>query len=115
MIHTFLRLHCILILTLCFSSGYAADMKPSDKNIGKGFIPQSGFVPDSATAIKVAVAILIPIYGAETICSEYPFIAVLANGVWTVSGSIPAGQVGGAAEVRISKATGQILRVVHFK
>ena len=33
----------------------------------KGYVPPSGFVPDSATAVRIAVAVWIPIYGAAHI------------------------------------------------
>src|SRR5437867_11730359 len=56
---------------------------------GKGYVPPQGFVPDSATAVRIAVAVWIPIYGAQQISSEKPFVAKLQNGVWTVTGSLP--------------------------
>src|SRR4051812_16090351 len=54
----------------------------------KGYLPLQGFVPDSATAVRIAVAVWIPIYGAQQISSEKPFVAKLQNGVWTVTGSL---------------------------
>lgn len=109
----------VLLLPALFLNaniGHAAnDMKPSDANIGKGFVPKDGFIPDEATAIKVALAVLAPIYGEKIISSEHPFSATLAKDVWTVIGTVPKGHVGGAAEIRISKSSGKIIRVVHFK
>jgi hypothetical protein len=111
--------HVLALLFMLFSivgSCHAVnDMKPSAASIGRGYIPKAGFVPDEATAIKIALAVLTPIYGEEVLASERPFKATLRRDVWTVSGSIPTGHVGGAAEVRLSKTTGAILRVVHFK
>src|SRR4051794_21303627 len=53
------------------------------------FVPKDGFVPNAATAIRIAEAIWIPIYDEEQIQSERPFEANLSNGVWTVTGSLP--------------------------
>jgi hypothetical protein len=78
-----------------------------------GFQPKDGFVPDAQTAIKIAVAVWEPIYGAEKIAGEKPYRARLANGIWTVEGSLPARQVGGAAIAEIAKDDGRILRVIH--
>ena len=78
-------------------------------------VPKDGFVPDEGTAIKIAEAVLLPIYGAEQISKEKPFVAKLKNGVWLVSGTLPRDWLGGVAMVEISKADGKILRVTHGK
>jgi NTF2 fold immunity protein len=78
------------------------------------YIPPNGFVPDSATAIRIAVAVWTPIYGARQIAAERPFVVKLEDSVWTVSGSLPAGQnVGGVAFARIAKRDGRILQISH--
>jgi hypothetical protein len=83
--------------------------------------PKLGFVPNSETAIKVAEAVLIPVYGEKQIVSERPFKATLNGNVWTVSGTLHCGAAietdceGGTAEVKISKSTGEILHMMHYK
>ena len=77
------------------------------------FKPKDGYVPDAKTAIKIAVAVWEPIYGEDKIAGEKPYRAHLANGVWTVEGSLPAGSVGGVAIAEIAKDDGKILRVSH--
>ena len=78
------------------------------------FKPKDGFVPTKEVAIKIAVAVWEPIYGAEHIAAEKPYRARLAKGVWVVEGSMPQGPVmGGVAEARISKDDGRILSVSH--
>src|SRR5439155_26942637 len=47
-----------------------------------------GYVPDSATAIRVAESALIPVYGKKQIESERPFTAQLKDDTWTVWGSL---------------------------
>ncbi len=80
-----------------------------------GYVPASGFVPDEATAVRVAEAILIPIYSQTKVEGERPFTAKLTGNVWTVTGHLPAGVDGGVAEVRIDKRDSRILRVTHGK
>ena len=81
--------------------------------------PEAGFVPDSATAVRIAEAIWIPIYGQAQIENERPFTAALKDGVWTVTGSLHAapGKMakGGVALAEISQRDGRILRVSHGK
>jgi len=77
--------------------------------------PVEGYVPDKATAIAIAIAVWGPIYGKENIEQKKPYKAVLQDGVWYVSGSLPLGWMGGVPEAEISKDNGQILRVSHGK
>ena len=79
-----------------------------------GFTPPNGFVPDAATASRIAEAVWIPIYGEQHIAAEKPFKVSLKGDVWTVTGKdLPKGTVGGVAEAEISKIDGRILRVIH--
>jgi hypothetical protein len=73
----------------------------------------AGVVPDDTTAIKIAVAVWEPIYGADKIAAEKPFRATFAKGIWTVQGSLPKGWRGGVALAEISKADGRIIRISH--
>ena len=78
--------------------------------------PAQGLVPDTKTAIAIAVAVWSPIYGEKLIASEQPYVATLsADGKWTVTGSLPKGWDGGTAIAVISKSDGQVLRVSHGK
>lgn len=103
----FITAVCVLLIS---ASSFAAN----------SFTPKEGFVPDEATAIAIAVAVWGPIYGAEKIQGERPFVATLSNGVWHVSGSLPKPHpnsiaLGGVAEADIAKSDGRILRVIHGK
>ncbi len=82
----------------------------------QGFQPPHGYVPDAKTAIRIAVAILSPIYGEKQIQGEKPFRAALKHGVWTVNGSLPnAHTAGGTAMAAIAQKDGRILFVMHGK
>ena len=92
--------------------------------LGQGYTPSNGFVPDEATAVRVAEAVLIPVYGAKQIESERPFTAKLKNGVWTVEGTLrcPDGRSGfttcdegGVATVKLSKEDARIISMIHYK
>jgi hypothetical protein len=82
-------------------------------------IPKGGFVPDRETAIRIAEAVWIPLYGEARISQEKPFVAELHDGVWTVSGTFhsEAGTTrkGGVATIKISKLDGRIIMASHGK
>jgi hypothetical protein len=82
---------------------------------GAAVKPARGFVPDERTAIAIAEAVLIPVFGETQILGERPFHAVLRGKVWEVSGSLPPGWDGGVALVQINKDDGRILSVTHGK
>jgi hypothetical protein len=82
--------------------------------------PKEGYVPDQGTAVRIAEAVLTPIYGQDIVNRQRPFRAVLAKGVWTVTGTIRPGppgalSFGGVALVMIAKKDARILRVTHGK
>jgi hypothetical protein len=79
----------------------------------QSFKPKDGYVPDSKTAIAIAVAVWSPIYGEVMVAGEAPYRARLANGIWTVEGSLPGGVPGGVALAEIAKDDGRVLRVMH--
>ena len=88
---------------------------------GRGY-KSYGYVPDSATAIRVAESALIPVYGKKQIESERPFTAQLKDDTWTVWGTLHCSDgkggttdicVGGVAHVEISRKDGRILSMGH--
>lgn len=79
---------------------------------GQSYRPANGFIPDRDTAIRVAKAILIPVYGEKTVGSEEPLSAALDGDVWTVKGAAhpyPSGN----AEIKLSKSEGTVLFLSH--
>lgn len=77
--------------------------------------PMNGYVPDEETAIRIAIAVWVPIYGEKKIEKEKPYNAILKDGVWYVLGSLPKGYRGGVAEAEIIKESGKIIRISHGK
>lgn len=96
----------VLILLLTTTALIIAESKHNYK-------PKEGYVPDEKTAIRIAVAVWIPIYGEKKIEGEKPYHAKLDKGIWTVEGSLPKGWLGGVAVAEIAKDDGRILRVSH--
>src|SRR5262245_56631773 len=74
--------------------------------------PPAGLVPNEETAIRIAVAVWEPIYGAAQIVAQKPYRARLEKGVWIVEGTLHS-ELGGVAVAEISKSDGRILRVSH--
>jgi len=88
--------------------------------------PKRDYVPDSETAIAIAEAVFIPVFGKKKVESERPFRATLRDDVWTVAGALycPDGRpqtdrpptcVGGVAVVKISKIDAHIISMTHYK
>ena len=101
-------------VAICLVAGVLISGPHNQDPTVKGYVPPNGFVPDSGTAVRVAVAVWIPIYGASQIGSEQPYVATLKDGVWTVTGTLPRQyNLGGVATARISKRDGRILFVLH--
>lgn len=77
------------------------------------YVPAAGYVPDCATAIQVARAVLAPIYGKAKIDAESPWHTGLKNGIWTVVGTFKGKGEGGEAIVQIDEKTAAIKFVGH--
>ena len=75
--------------------------------------PEKGFVPDASTAIAIATAVVVPIYGKAIVKEETPWRAGLKDGVWTVIGTFHGGGAGGEAIIQIDQKKGTILFVNH--
>ena len=102
------------VLSILLLSALVAGCTRQSRGDEANYMPPGGYVPDETTAIAIAKAVWIPIYGKEQIESEAPFVATLKEGAWHVHGTLPKGYYrGGTAEAVISKRDGQILRVIH--
>lgn len=72
-----------------------------------------GFVPDGETAIRIAEAVWLPIYGSE-IKYYKPFDVELLDSVWHVKGDRHA-DFGGVIHLYISKKDAKIERFTQEK
>jgi hypothetical protein len=99
----------ILVILVTFSV-VAMNVKTSKKTSIK-----DGYVPNKETAIKIAEAIWLPIYGNE-IYNCKPFVAELRNdSIWVVQGTLKTGLYGGVPYIEIQKADCKVLKVTHGK
>ena len=96
----------LLLCVACQSFGRVHDYQPP-----------AGIVPDSLTAVRIALAVWNAAYGEQLIAQEAPYVARLEGDVWTVQGSMPEGQGlrGGVALIELSRRTGRVLRLTHGK
>jgi hypothetical protein len=105
----------ILLVVVVVAVAYSQEpQEPKEASVK----PRGGFVPNAETAVKIGEAVLIPVYGEATINHERPFKATRQGDVWRVTGTVNCGApqcMGGTAVVRISKASGEILFMGHYK
>ena len=97
----------VSLLVVVFGTAYSQEPQETK---GLSVKPKDGFVPNAETDVKIAEAVLIPVYGEKKIGEERPFKATRQGDVWRVTGTVNCGSpncFGGAAVVRISKATGE--------
>lgn len=107
----------LMLCSICLRAAATADENSQTLNVISQhmFVPKNGFVPDEATAKSIAETIVIPIYGEQAIKRQRPYIALLSNNVWTVTGSLPAGKIGGVFFIEVSKQDARVIRVTHGK
>jgi hypothetical protein len=103
----------IVVRALVVASVASASLAEEPKS--HSYVPKGDFVPNEATAIAIAIAVWTPIYGAETIAKQKPYVAKLVSGIWIVEGSLPERALGGVARAEIAKEDGRVLRVTHGK
>lgn len=91
-------------------------IKSNAQKKNKPINPYLDFVPNRETAIKIAEAIWLPIYGKE-IYDDTPFIATLKDSsVWLVKGTFNNDYMfGGVPYIWIRKKDSKILKVIHGK
>ena len=98
---------CSLMITmaLLFSSSLA-------QNAPELFERKGGLAPDKETAIRIAEAILFPIYGEKAIRAQRPYQVTLKDGKWTVDGAPPPpGFVGGSFHIVILQRDARVLEI----
>ena len=106
----------ITLLCICFFAMYRyLQANNTNKIIAEtGYIPEDGFVPNAETAIKIAEAIWLPIYG-EQVLDKKPYKTILVDDTWHVYGSLPENAKGGVPLIEIRKSDCKILKVTHGK
>jgi hypothetical protein len=108
----------LVVFLLIFFNSFSQEKTKSQKVIKceaeKPNLVFKDLVPDKETAIKIAEAILVPIYGKK-IYKQRPFVATLKSpNVWAVEGTLHTTK-GGVAYIEIQKKDCKILKVYHEK
>lgn len=107
-----ITVNCILILLTLLSAFGGCTSQTN--NVTNSSPQKNGYVSDENTAIKIAEAIWLPIYGEE-IYKEKPFHAKLqGDSIWIVEGTLHD-ELGGVACAEIQRKDGKILKVIHGK
>lgn len=70
-------------------------------------------VTDAGTALLIAEAVLVSIYGEVLIQHQQPLAVGKFGDVWIVEGTLPKGYLGGVAYIKIHSLDGRILQVTH--
>lgn len=111
-----MKIKIILIFFLIsFTSCVVRIYRKSEMNKVSNWSAKDGYVPDKATAIKIAEAVWLPRYG-KNIYVKKPFNAeLLGDSVWEVKGVLPKRLVGGVPYILIRKTDGTILKMYHTK
>jgi len=112
-----IALACLWMAPTCVAQANASTHSSPPKS---SVCPAEPCVPDQKTAVRIAEAVLIPVYGEKHIISERPFTARLEGERWVVKGSLPKARpgyliFGGTAMAEINKQDGRILAVYHLK
>ena len=81
--------------------------------LSDSYVPKGGYVPDASTAMAVAYAIAVPIYGRPAVDAEKPLRTELKDGKWLVLGTLHGPGIGGTLIVSIDQMTGKILYLNH--
>ena len=98
----------IILITACMQSNSSSDTQQG------GYLPPNGYVPNAETAIKIAEAVWLPIYGDE-IYKYKPFKAdLIQDTIWKVYGTVYTDK-GGSPIAEIQKSDCKILSIYHEK
>ncbi|MGH2647485.1 MAG: YbbC/YhhH family protein [Ginsengibacter sp.] len=105
----------LITATILICSAILTMLNMNAQKTNGSFPPENeGYVPNAETAIKVAEAIWLPIYG-DKIYDSKPFKATLKdNEVWVVVGTLHT-QKGGVPYAEIQKKDCKVLNVIHTK
>ena len=104
-------LFLIMITCTTCSTKKGKTFDTSEEN--SSVIPVDGRVPNEETAIRIAEAVWLPIYGND-IYNSKPFHAkLIGDSIWVVEGTLPEGHLGGVPYAALQKKDGKVLKISH--
>jgi NTF2 fold immunity protein len=102
---------CICSLMIATVSFLSASLAQNDPEI---FERKGDLVSDKKTAIRIAEAILFPIYGEKDIRAQQPYQVRLKDGKWIMDGAPPPrGFAGGSFHIVILQHDARVLEIYH--
>ena len=105
----------VLVFVVLMLTNACNGIKINKKELNDNNVSTINYVPDKATAIKIAEAVWLPIYG-EKIYSQKPYMVSLKDdSIWIVIGTLAENKRGGVAYIEIQKKDCKILKVTHGK
>ena len=82
-----------------------------DEHTSSQRLPDAGVVPDAVTAMRIAEAVWIPLYGEELVKQQKPLEADLSSSVWTVRGTCQSEEAANRLVAAIARTDGRILKI----
>jgi hypothetical protein len=98
-----------LLGLLLLAGNASAQTKAAESTLAT---PEAGYVPNAATALQIAKAVWLPLYGKRNYGQRHWQAVLEADSVWVVGIS---GSRKGGAYVRMSKRDGRILEATLGK
>jgi hypothetical protein len=97
------------------TNGAASGMLPHEHRPRELSLPENGCIPDTSTAVKIAEAIWLPVYG-ERIYEKRPFKAeLLGDSIWIVAGTLPKNSLGGVPYIELRRSNAEVIGIAHGK
>ena len=100
---------CFLLGLLLLAGNASAQTKATESSHAT---PEAGFVPNAATALQIAKAIWLPLYGKQNYGQQHWQAVLEGDSVWVVG---IGGSHKGGAYIRMSKRDGRILEATLGK
>ena len=120
--HFDMKLCTALLVVVIMAAGiHITNTAARAQDLKVGIVPRDGFVPDEKTAIKIAEAVIAPVFGEQTLEEKRPFTAKLVGSDWVVKSAVPKPPTGdtitrgGLLEVHINKSTGCITYLTQWR
>src|SRR5579862_9083217 len=103
------------VLVIACQSPRSADKRSTIAQTHPTEVPPESaqYVRDERIAVRIADSVLIQRYGRDQVEAEKPLRAALHDTIWTVTGTLPSGHLGGVASIDINRADGRVIRVTH--
>ncbi|SRR5579884_423335 len=84
------------------------------ENVPQLFNHKGGVIPDKKTAVRIAEAVLFPIYGEKNIKEQRPYQVKLRDGKWIIDGTHPPhGFSGGSFHIVILQRDARVVEIGH--